>query len=117
KNTAVAFSGELERRNERIRLIEDQLRELDGDDQLRLVYMPALDREGAVVSCEVLLRWHSPILGTVSPGEFIPIAERAGLFPKIDSWVIDHALAEYPKLVQLFGEGVLLAINVSSAQL
>ncbi|MEW6176777.1 MAG: EAL domain-containing protein [Pseudomonadota bacterium] len=117
KNAVVAFSGELAQRNERIRLIEEQLRALDGDDQLRLVYMPALDREGAVVSCEVLLRWHSPILGTVSPAEFIPIAERAGLFPKIDSWVIDHALAEYPELVHLFGEGVILAINVSSAQL
>jgi len=117
KNTVVAFNGELEQRNERIRLIEDQLRTLDGDDQLRLVYMPALDRDGTVVSCEVLLRWHSPTLGTVSPGEFIPIAERAGLFPKIDSWVIDHALAEYPALVRLFGEHVILAINVSSAQL
>lgn len=117
KNTVVAFNGELEQRNERIRLIEDQLRTLDGDDQLRLVYMPALDRDGTVVSCEVLLRWHSPTLGTVSPGEFIPIAERAGLFPKIDSWVIDHALAEYPALVRLFGEHIILAINVSSAQL
>ncbi|MCQ4295974.1 EAL domain-containing protein [Pseudomonas stutzeri] len=117
KNTAVAFTGELEQRNERIRLIEEHLRILDGDDELRLVYMPALDREGTVVSCEVLLRWHSPTLGMVSPAEFIPIAERAGLFPKIDSWVIDHALAEYPKLAQLFGEQVILAINVSSAQL
>ena len=117
KNTVVAFNGELEQRNERIRLIEDQLRTLDGDDQLRLVYMPALDRDGTVVSCEVLLRWHTPTLGTVSPGEFIPIAERVGLLPKIDSWVIDHALAEYPALVRLFGEHVILAINVSSAQL
>ena len=117
KNTAVAFTDELEQRNERIRLIEEQLRLLEGDDELRLVYMPALDRDGAVVSCEVLLRWHSPMLGMVSPAEFIPIAERAGLFPKIDSWVIDNALAQYPKLAQLFGEQVLLAINVSSAQL
>ena len=52
KCMAVAFSNELEQRNERIRLIEDQLRALDGDDQLRLVYMPALNRDGAVVSCE-----------------------------------------------------------------
>jgi len=117
KSTAVAFSRELEQRNERIRLIEEQLRALDGDDQLRLVYMPALNREGTVVSCEVLLRWHSPILGTVSPGEFIPIAERAGLHSRIDNWVIDRALTEYPKLVELFGAEVILAINVSSAQL
>ena len=117
KSTAVAFSEELELRNDRIRQIENQLRTIQGDDQLSLVYMPALDREGQVVSCEVLLRWHSPLLGTVSPAEFIPIAESAGLFPKIDGWVIDHALADYPKLVELFGEGVILAINVSSAQL
>lgn len=117
KNAAVAFSAQLEQRNQHIRVIEEELRALNGDDQFRLVYMPAVDREGAVVSCEVLLRWHSPVLGTVSPGEFIPIAERAGLFPKIDSWVIDHALAGYQELVRLFGEGVILAINVSSAQL
>ncbi|MCQ4312340.1 EAL domain-containing protein [Pseudomonas stutzeri] len=117
KNAAVAFSAQLEQRNQRIRVIEEELRTLNGDDQFRLAYMPAVDREGAVVSCEVLLRWHSPLLGTVSPGEFIPIAERAGLFPKIDSWVIDHALAGYRELVRLFGEGVILAINVSSAQL
>ncbi len=117
KNLAVAFSAELERRDQRIRQIEDELRRLEGDDQFRLAYMPAVNRDGAVVSCEVLLRWHSPLLGTVSPGEFIPIAERAGLFPKIDSWVIDRALAGYPELVRLFGEAVILAINVSSAQL
>lgn len=117
KNVAVAFSAQLEQRNQRIRLVEEQLRLLDGDEQLRLVYMPAVDREGRVVSCEVLLRWHSPLLGTVSPGEFIPIAERAGLFPKIDSWVIDRALAGYAELVRLFGDGTILAINVSSAQL
>ena len=117
KNAAVAFSAELEQRDQRIRQIEEQLRLLDGDEQFRLLYMPAVDRAGKVVSCEVLLRWHSPLLGTVSPGEFIPIAEHAGLFPKIDSWVIDHALAGYPALVRLFGEGVILAINVSSAQL
>ena len=117
KNMAVAYSAQLEQQNERIRMIEDQLRAIGGDDQWRLVYMPAVDREGAVVSCEALLRWHSPLLGTVSPGEFIPIAERAGLFPKIDSWVIDRALAGYGELVELFGEGVILAINVSSAQL
>jgi diguanylate cyclase (GGDEF)-like protein len=117
KSTAVAFTSALEQRNERVRFIEDQLRAMQGDDQLRLVYMPAMDQEGRVVSCEVLLRWHSPVLGPVSPAEFIPIAERAGLFPKIDGWVIDHALAEYPRLVALFGEGVSLAINVSSAQL
>lgn len=117
KNVAVAFSAQLEQRNQRIRLVEEQLRLLNGDEQLRLVYMPAVDRDGRVVSCEVLLRWHSPLLGTVSPGEFIPIAERAGLFPKIDSWVIDRALAGYAELVRLFGEGMILAINVSSAQL
>lgn len=117
KNTAVAHSAQLELQNDRIRAIEEQLRLLEGDDQWRLVYMPAVDRDGMVVSCEALLRWHSPTLGTVSPGEFIPVAERAGLFPKIDAWVIDRALGHYQELVRLFGDGVILAINVSSAQL
>lgn len=83
KNVAVAFSAELEQRNQRIRLIEEQLRLLDGDDQLRLVYMPEVDREGRVVSCEVLLRWHSPLLGTVSPGNSSPSPSAPGCFPRL----------------------------------
>ncbi|MBA1273216.1 putative bifunctional diguanylate cyclase/phosphodiesterase [Stutzerimonas azotifigens] len=117
KNVAVPFSAQLEQRDERIRAIEEQLRQLHGDRELALTYMPAIDGQGRVVTCEALLRWHSPELGVVSPAEFIPIAERAGLFAKIDAWVVDKAMGSYAELARLFGEDVVLAINVSSAQL
>ncbi len=117
KNVAVPFSAELELRDERIRAIEEQLRQLDGDRELALAFMPAVDARGRVATCEALLRWHSPVLGMVSPAEFIPIAERAGLFAKIDDWVVDRAMGSYAELARAFGEEVVLAINVSSAQL
>ncbi|TLX58777.1 GGDEF-domain containing protein [Stutzerimonas nosocomialis] len=117
KNVAVPFSAQLELRDERIRAIEEQLRQLDGDRELALAFMPAVDGQGRVSACEALLRWHSPVLGVVSPAEFIPIAERAGLFAKIDDWVVDRAMGSYAELARLFGEDVVLAINVSSAQL
>jgi EAL domain-containing protein (putative c-di-GMP-specific phosphodiesterase class I) len=62
-------------------------------DQLRLVYQPMVDlRTRRVVGAESLLRWDHPLRGAVSPAEFIPIAERAGLSVPIGNWVVDESL-------------------------
>jgi diguanylate cyclase (GGDEF)-like protein len=42
--------------------------------------------------CELLLRLHDEQGALVSPGAFLPAAERYGLMPQIDRWVVDHAL-------------------------
>jgi EAL domain-containing protein (putative c-di-GMP-specific phosphodiesterase class I) len=59
--------------------------------QFHLVYQPQVDAAGRALGAEVLLRWTHPKRGEVSPSEFIPVAERAGLMPQLGSWVITEA--------------------------
>jgi diguanylate cyclase (GGDEF)-like protein len=117
KNRSARFSRDLKDKRDRVRLIQDELRQVDPDEQFHLVYMPIVDGLGKVVGCEALLRWISPILGNVRPDEFVPIAESSGQFTKIDCWVIDRAMADHATLQQLFGTDTTLAINISSAEL
>ncbi|SIR01795.1 diguanylate cyclase/phosphodiesterase [Rhizobium sp. RU20A] len=117
KNRFAYFSRTLEEKQHRIRQIQDELRLADPDEQFHLVYMPLINRQGKVAGCEALLRWRSPVLGPVGPDEFVPIAERHGLFAKIDFWVIDRAIADCARLQDIFGPDTVVAINISSAEL
>ncbi|MBB4184193.1 diguanylate cyclase (GGDEF)-like protein [Sinorhizobium terangae] len=117
KNRSSRFSRALHDKRTRLRQIQEELRSLDPDEQFHLVYMPIVDTRGRVTGCEALLRWHSPILGNVTPDEFVPIAESSGLFSKIDWWVINKAMSDCRQLKALFGPDTVLAINISSAEL
>ncbi len=117
KNGSARYSRSLHEKRNRQRRIEEELRVLDPDTEFHLVYMPIVDGHGRVTGCEALLRWNSPVLGRVTPDEFIPIAETTGLFSKIDWWVIDRAMAEYGQIKKLFGADTILCINISSAEL
>ncbi len=117
KNRSARYSRSLHAQRNRQRRIEDELRILNPDREFNLHYMPIVDGRGKVTGCEALLRWNSPVLGRVTPDEFIPIAESTGLFSKIDWWVIDRAMAESSSLRKLFGADMVLCINISSAEL
>lgn len=64
------------------------------------------------VKAEALLRWTHPQLGAVSPGEFIPVAERVGLITPIGTWVLREACRE-----ALHWADVTVSVNVSAMQL
>ena len=69
-----------------------QLREGWAEAQFRLEYQPLYDiGSGALVGVEALMRWSSPELGAVSPGEFIPLAESSGLIVDMGNWAIAEA--------------------------
>lgn len=77
-------------------------------------YQPIVDLDsGRLVRLEALLRWHHPERGMVLPGDFVPLAEGSGLIVPIGDWVLKTACAA----ARDWPEGVMLAVNVSAAEL
>jgi diguanylate cyclase (GGDEF)-like protein len=67
-------------------------RTLQTGEGLELYYQPLVTLpDERIVGAEALLRWHDGDRGIVSPGQFIPLAERVGLMGAISDWVIEHA--------------------------
>lgn len=98
-------------------LLQDFGAALESDEQLRLVYQPRVDlATGRCVGAEALLRWRHPLLGDVSPGEFIPIIEQTALARPATQWVLDHALDQLARW-QAAGLDLTLSINISAANL
>lgn len=85
--------------------------------ELHLVYQPQLDlASGCLVGAEALLRWNHPRWGSISPAEFIPIAEETGAIVPIGHWVLQEAARQ---LLAWETEGlseVVVAVNVSAVQ-
>jgi diguanylate cyclase (GGDEF)-like protein/PAS domain S-box-containing protein len=64
--------------------------------QLALYYQPIVNlRTGRVSGAEALVRWRHPRHGLMYPGEFIPLAEQAGLIKAVTLWVLRQAVAQY----------------------
>lgn len=98
--------------------LEVELRQALDNDQLFLHYQPIVrPSNGAICGFEALLRWHHPVLGMVSPVEFIPLAEEVGLIGKMGSWVLEQACNQL-RLWQLLGDvDLTMSVNVSALQL
>lgn len=86
-------------------------------DQFELYVQPIVDlRDGRMTHCEVLLRLNND--GTViSPGQFLPAAERLGLIHLIDRWVIDRAFALASQYDDLVFELNLSGLTIDDEQL
>ncbi|RMG49596.1 MAG: EAL domain-containing protein, partial [Gammaproteobacteria bacterium] len=112
------YAEELNTRTRRYLQLEAALRCALDRDEFHLHYQPqiALDRD-EVIGVEALLRWDSPELGSISPAEFIPVAEDTGLIRNLGNWVMAHALEEIARIEQLTGRTLVLAVNVSALEL
>jgi len=90
---------------------------LERDDQLSLVFQPRIDlASGRCIGAEALLRWHHPLLGTVSPGEFMPVIEQTSMVRPATLWVLNTALAQLA-IWQKMGIDMTVSVNVSPANL
>jgi EAL domain-containing protein (putative c-di-GMP-specific phosphodiesterase class I)/GGDEF domain-containing protein len=87
---------------------------LQSNDQLRLAYQPRFDvQTGEILSAEALLRWDHPYLGAISPGEFIPLAERTSMIRSLSLWVIRQAVGQAVSWHRT-GHSLRISINVSA---
>ncbi|MGA8138460.1 MAG: phosphodiesterase DibA [Pseudomonas gingeri] len=92
-----------------------ELRRALEQDELRVYYQPVHDLSNSrLIGVEALVRWEHPQRGLVSPGEFIPIAERTGLIAEIDAWVMEQSCRQMCQWLQEGVELSFIAVNVSS---
>ncbi len=78
-----------------------------------MLYQPIVDlRSNEIVCFEALLRWHSPDRGTLSPDEFIPLAEDIGVIRSIGEWALQQACRE----AATWPERIGVAVNLSPVQ-
>lgn len=59
------------------------------NNEISLHFQPQIDRNGKTIGAEVLARWNSPSLGSVSPARFIPIAEQTGLIIELGNHILE----------------------------
>jgi diguanylate cyclase (GGDEF)-like protein len=112
RSTYHFFESGMDAQLQQRRSIEAGLRLALQRAELRLVYQPLLDLEHNSVTCvEALLRWDHEGR-TISPVEFIPIAEETGLIVAIGDWVLREAL----QTAATWPGDVRVAVNLSPVQ-
>jgi predicted signal transduction protein with EAL and GGDEF domain len=106
-NPALALASK--RRSDVLAAVHDAL----AHNYLSLNYQPFFNSQsGELSGFEALLRLKHPIFGSISPAEFIPIAEEAGIISKIGAW----ALAEACRTAVHWPQHLTVAVNVSPEQ-
>ncbi|WP_407571730.1 putative bifunctional diguanylate cyclase/phosphodiesterase [Deinococcus altitudinis] len=86
-----------------------------GEFQLHYQPLVAL-QSGEVRSLECLLRWNSPVLGTVSPVTFIPMAEAQGLIVDLGTWILTQAAEQLSVWRAADQPHLCMSINISPVQ-
>jgi diguanylate cyclase (GGDEF)-like protein/PAS domain S-box-containing protein len=114
RGNAVMFDDSMQDWLQRRRRLETDLRVAVSSGALQLAYQPVIDTKNRTISaCEALVRWNHPEFGWVSPGEFVAIAEEAGLILGLGEWVLREAC----KTAATWPGNISVAVNLSSHQL
>jgi diguanylate cyclase (GGDEF)-like protein/PAS domain S-box-containing protein len=112
------FDVELRERVQRHMVLEQDLHHAVQQDQLWVAYQPVVDlRTGRTAAVEGLLRWTHPVHGTVSPNEFIPLAEESDLINPIGAHMLRMATRGVAAERERHGLDLHLNANLSPRQL
>src|SRR6202140_2721048 len=97
--------------------IEESLRRALEREEFTLHYQPKISiKTGAITGAEALIRWTHPTRGSISPAQFIPIAEDCGLIVPIGRWVLRHAAQQAQAWVDAGLRPTTMAVNVSAME-
>src|SRR5690606_30537804 len=76
KNRWRLFEADMDADFRARQILKAELRDAVANERLRIIYQPIVHlATRRIVGCEALCRWYHPQLGTISPSEFIPLAE------------------------------------------
>ncbi|MBB6446897.1 EAL domain-containing protein [Bacillus benzoevorans] len=117
KNKYTIYHSGMDLQSYQTFLLQNDLYKAVEREELTIVYQPRVDVEsGRVTSAEALLRWNHSKWGTVSPGQFIPIAEETGQIVKISEWVLKKVCEQINLWKKSGFTPVPVAINFSAQQ-
>ncbi len=98
--------------------VELDLRRALEADQLELYYQPLWSLATARwVGVEALVRWNHPDRGLLLPGDFLPVADDAGLMPMLGAWVVDRACSDLSRWRKGPVDDLRVWVNLSGDQL
>ena len=96
---------------------EADLRQALRRQELHMWLQPQFNARREVTGAEALVRWQHPQRGWVSPAEFIPVAEAAGLIVPLGEWMLEQACAQLARWADHpLAAGWTLSVNVSARQ-
>jgi diguanylate cyclase (GGDEF)-like protein/PAS domain S-box-containing protein len=111
------YSTEMNAAGAKLLALEQMLRQALDRHEFTVFYQPQVDaRDGALLGVEALIRWNNPELGSVSPVQFIPLAETTGLIVPIGEWVLRVACSHARQWQERFGADIQVAVNLSARQ-
>jgi len=117
KNHYRFYNTELSQTMSRKMIIENELSKAIERNQLSLFYQPKVDLHSTkMIGMEALLRWNHPELGSISPVEFIPIAEETGQIIPIGEWVLNTACKQNKAWQEMGLSSFCVSVNVSVLQ-
>ena len=100
--------------------IETEFREALDNNALELHYQPIINlQNGLIAGFEALSRWNSSSRGTVSPLEFIKLAEEAGLIVQLGEWALTTACTQAKSWIDNdpLASSLFMAVNISSTHI
>jgi len=114
KNDFCVFNAFMRAGHQRRKDLETELNAAIASDALELFYQPILALTSRkIVGYEALMRWNHPRRGLLTPGEFIPMAEEAGLMVALGEWAIGRACRQ----AAVLPDELRVSVNISPTQL
>lgn len=97
--------------------MENKLKEAVNMNRFLLYYQPQYDStSGKLRGVEALVRWQDESGKLISPGVFIPIAEKSGMIVPIGAWVLEEGIQKYAEWRENYNCDMILSLNISAIQ-
>lgn len=117
RNTFRFYNDAMNRQASHRLALEIDLRRAVSRHQLELFYQPQIRAtDGRLAGVEALLRWRHPEWGLVSPAEFIPVAEEAGIIAELGEWALSEAARQIADWHRRQVPVAQVAVNLSPYQ-
>lgn len=118
KNECDFFNDGLSAELNRVYSLQKGLRTALENNEIYVMFQPKVSLNDSLVNgFEALARWESREFGTVSPGEFIPIAESSKMIVPIGRFVLEEVFKKTKFLLNEGNDNFKIAVNLSEMQL